>query len=131
MHVPRAATLHRDEHGVIEMSLDPGIGTSPDVRARLVPIPEPALGHPWSLCFATWRDFLAYCVPQERAMTVEPSSGRVMRQEIELNIELDKCLPFSGEVESEAVRGIAGDLLPLCFVVEQVKFRFAGQECDR
>jgi hypothetical protein len=130
MHVPRSAILDRRADGSIALILDPGSGSSPDARAELTLAPEPVLQGPWSSSFANWRGLLAYCVPQDRAMTVEPAGSRVIRQEIQLNIRLEECVPLAGVVESEAARRIVGDSSPLCFVVDHVRFRFAGQEWD-
>jgi hypothetical protein len=130
MHVPRSAMLRRDARGAIELGIEPGRGTAPEVRARFVPAPEPPLEHPWDLCFSSWGQFLGYCVPQDRALTVVPGRGRVVRQEIELGIPLDSCRALTGEVDSTLARTVAGESRPLCFLVERVRFRFAGQEPD-
>ena len=51
---------------------------------------------------------LAYCVPQDRAMCVQPWRDVVTRQEINLNIPLQSCLPMKGSVVSAAARALAG-----------------------
>ena len=58
--------------------------------------------HPWTDCFGDWMGFLAYCVPQDRAMSSQPWYRRVTRQEIELGIPLESCRPLVGEVQSAA-----------------------------
>jgi hypothetical protein len=131
MHVPRAATLERGADGHIELSIEPGNGTAPDARGSLDPCAEPALSSEWSLCFATWRDLLAYCVPQDRAMGAAVWSGEVTRQEITLGIPLEGCRPVAGSVTSDAAAALAGSESPLCFVVDRVRFRFFGQRGDR
>jgi hypothetical protein len=88
------------------------------------------LGGAWKACFGDWRGFLAYCVPQDRAMGVLPG-GVVLRQEIDLGIPLESCRSLAGTVESSVARAIVGDAEPLCFLVERVAFRFAGQTIDR
>ncbi|MFM9997174.1 MAG: DUF2071 domain-containing protein [Phycisphaerales bacterium] len=130
MHVPARAHLRRDVLGAVDLLLESGAGTAPDARATLVPAPEPRLGSPWDECFASWREFLAYCVPQDRAMCVSRTTGRVLRQEIELDIPLDACHPLSGAVVSAAASAIAGNAPPLSFVVDRVGFRFASQAFD-
>ena len=129
MHVPARASVTRDAEGAIEVDIDPGRGSAPDARATLAPATTPLLSPPWNECFADWRAFLAYCVPQDRAMGVLPG-GRVLRQEIELGIPLESCRPLAGMVESKGARAIAGDAAALCFLVERVAFKFAGQGVD-
>ncbi len=128
MHIPRLARLDRSESGEVHLLLDPGAGSAPDAEARLRPAPEPRLSPPWDQCFDNWRAFLAYCVPQDRAICV--ARGRVIRQEIDLGIPLDACQPLAGQVDSAAARAIAGDAAPLCFLVDRVAFSFHRQETD-
>jgi hypothetical protein len=131
MHVFARATLRADEDdGRITMELDSGQGSAPDVMASLAPSTAPPFEGEWRECFPSFRDFLTYCVPQDCAMSTEPWAHRVVRQEIELGIPLDECEPLAGEVQSRAVRAIAGDARPVCFRVPAVRFRFAKQEYD-
>lgn len=131
MHVLRKGEVRRDEDGAVHVELDPGTGSAPDARATLSPSGKPALEGAWKACFPAFRDFLAYCVPQDRAMSTQPAAGTVTRQEIDLGISLDACEPLAGEVESRAARAIAGDAVPLCFRVPEVAFRFEVEEKDR
>ncbi len=125
MHTPARAELRRDADGTLHLLLDPGEGSAPDVRASLRPAAAaPALEPPWSECFASWRDMLAYDVPQDRALSSQPWANRITRQEIALGIPLEACEPLEGEVESRAARAIVGDARPLCFRVAQVDFAF-------
>lgn len=128
MHVPRSAKHAPSQNGVIRVAIEPGHGSAPDLRATFAPAAEPAMEGPWKDCFASWREMLAYCVPQDRAMTVARS--RVVRQEINLGIPLESCVPLTGEIDSHAARAIAGDAKPLCFMVPSVKFSFSRQEWD-
>jgi hypothetical protein len=130
MHVPAAAHVRRDLDGNIEVMIDPGNGSAPDVKAVCRFCEEPALVHPWNLCFENWRQMLAYCVPQDRALCAQPWHRRVVRQEIELGIPLEACQPLAAEVESSSARAIAGDAQPLCFLVEKVSFQFFGELYD-
>ena len=124
MHVLASARVGRDG-----FALDPGDGSAPDAVADLHPGPAPAAG-PWSDCFPTWRDFLAYCVPQDRAMTTQPWAGTVTRQEIRLDIPINACEPLVGEVRSRAALALVGDAVPFSFRVAAVKFRFDREEQD-
>lgn len=128
MHIPRRARLDRSASSEIDLLLDPGAGSAPAAEARLRPALEPSLSPPWDQCFESWRDFLAYCVPQDRAMCV--ADGRVIRQEIDLGIPLDACRPLAGQVSSSTARAIAADAAPLCFLVDRVAFSFHRQEAD-
>lgn len=134
MHVPARAEVRKEADGTFHLLIDPGTGTAPDVRAALRPAGDEAvrtLPPPWNECFADWRAFLAYCVPQDRAMSSQPwYGGRVVRQEIDLGIPLDSCQPLAGTVESAAARAIVGDAEPLCFRVPAVHFRYDREWYD-
>jgi hypothetical protein len=130
MHVLEKAFVQRDPDGTVHLSIDPGAGSGPDAEATLRPASEGALPAPWSACFASFQDFLAYCVPQDRAMSTQPWWPRVTRQEIDLGIPLSACERLEGEVVSRAAAAIVGDARPLCFRVPSVSFLFSGEEHD-
>jgi hypothetical protein len=129
MHVPSSAHFSRDDD-MFALQIDPGKGTAPDVKATFQLSSEPALTGPWGECFENWGAMLAYCVPQDRAMRVQPWRDVVTRQEINLNIPLESCVPMKGSVVSAAARAIAGDAQPLCFLVERLSFRLLGEYHD-
>jgi hypothetical protein len=134
MHVPESAFVRWELNGSILLSIDPGRGTSPDLAAELTPMHLTILPGAWAECFDSWRDMLAYCVPQDRALSSQPWYGRITRQEIELGIPLDSCRPLCGKVYSRAAKAIVGDDAasePLCFFVDQVAFRFRGETVVR
>jgi hypothetical protein len=84
----------------------------------------------WAECFDAWRDMLAYCVPQDRALASQPWYGRITRQEIDLGIPIDSCRPLRGKVYSRAAKAIVGEDVagePLCFYVDRVAFRYLGE----
>lgn len=114
----------------LRLVLDPGEGSAPDAELELTRTSEPILEHAWAECFASYHDFLAYCVPQDRALSSQPLKGRISRHEIDLGIPLDSCVPYIGEVRSRAANKIAGDLEPLCFHVPGVAFTFALEAHD-
>jgi hypothetical protein len=126
MHVPRHAELDARGDG-IRLSIDPGRGSAPDATALLRPAPPPADG-PWRACFPSWRDFLAYAVPQDRAMSAQGWADRVTSQEISLGIPLEACAPMAGEVRSRRAQQLVGAAVPICFHVARVKFSFVGEE---
>ena len=132
MHLLAHGNVQRDSGGTVDLLLDPGTGSAPDLRATLHPasVGDP-LPSPFQDCFQTYAEFLAYCVPQDRAITPQPWYGRVARQEIVLGIPLDQCEPLAGEVESKAVREIVGSADPICFRVPMVTFRFQREFHDR
>jgi len=130
MHVLRGASVTRSDAG-IEVVLDPGSGTAPDAKVSLRRSTEPALVGAWAECWMDWRDFLSYCVPQDRAMSSQPLRKRISRQEIDLGIPIDGCEPFAGTVVSAAAKAIAGDAAPLCFRVAKVAFKFSVELHDR
>jgi hypothetical protein len=127
MHVPRKAELARTAGGAITVRLDPGRGSAPDLEARLLPTEPPADG-PWQSAFATWHDFLAYVVPQDRALSSQPWRGRVTSQEIDLGIPLRACQALAGEVRSRRARELAGDAEPIAFLVPRVTFLFDRED---
>jgi hypothetical protein len=129
MHVLAGAEL-RNEAGRIVLKLDPGGGSGPDADAEFTPASAPPATGPWSPAFASWREMLAYVVPQDRGFSTQPWHGRVTRQEIRLDIPLESCEPLEGRVASRAARAIAGDAEPFCFRVAAVRFRFDAEEYD-
>lgn len=131
MHVLARGEITREGSGRLQVLVDPGEGSGPDARLDLHPAPAPStLPAPFAACFASYRDFLAYCVPQDRAMDSQPWRGSISRQEIALGIPLDACEPLEGEISSRAARALAGDAVPLCFRVARVDFRFDLEEHD-
>jgi hypothetical protein len=131
MHVLKKAALHANNDGTYLMLLDSGDGSAPEARATLRAAAAQPLSDPWDKCFKSYRDFLAYCVPQDRAMSSQPWHQWVTRQEINLGIPLDSCEPLEGEVMSRAAQAIVGSAAPLCFRVSNVAFRFSREERDR
>lgn len=130
MHVLAHADVARDPDGTMRVSLVPGKGSGPDCELTLRPSEAPAMEGAWRECWDDYRAFLAYCVPQDRAMSSQPLRRRVSRQEIDLGIPLDACEPMAGEVSSRAARAIAGEAAPLCFRVPSVRFSFAVEAHD-
>jgi hypothetical protein len=132
MHVLRDADVTRAEDGALRVRLDPGDGSAPDAELELRPSARPPeLRGAWAECWPDFRSFLAYCVPQDRAMSSQPLRGRVSRQEIDLGIPLDACVPLEGTVRSRAAAAIVGDGDPLCFHVARVAFSFSTELHDR
>jgi hypothetical protein len=131
MHLFARGEVARAPSGEMSVRLEPGIGSAPDLDAVLRTASPQRLAPPWSECFRDYREMLAYCVPQDRAMSTQPWLGTTTRQEIELGIPLESCEALEGEVHSRAARVIVGDAAPLCFRVAKVAFRFAGEERDR
>lgn len=128
MHVLSRGEVKAGRDGTFSLLLDPGRGSAPDAEGTLRPSAAQPLAPPWSECFSSFHDFLAYCVPQDRALSTQPWRARVTRQEINLGISLDSCEPLDGEIASRAAQNIVGDAKPLCFRVARVAFRFSGEE---
>jgi hypothetical protein len=131
MHALKRAAVQVGEERSCRVLLDPGAGSGPDMEAVLRPGNAALPGPPWSECFESYRAFLAYCVPQDRAFSSQPWYGRTTRQEIRLDIPLDCCEPLAGEVQSRAVDVFAGDAEPVCFRVARVAFCFEREEHDQ
>jgi hypothetical protein len=129
MHVLKTADLRRDGDR-LALRLDPGTGSAPDAEGDFqVLASAPATG-PWSAAFGSWREMLEFVVPQDRALSTQPWHGRVTRQEIRLDIPLEKCLPLEGPVRSRAANALVGDAAPFSFLVEKVRFRFDDESDD-
>lgn len=129
MHVlARSELLHRDDR--LTLTLDPGGGSAPDAEVELARASEPVLTGAWAACWPDYRAFLAYCVPQDRALSSQPLKRRISRHEIDLGIPLDACVPYAGAVRSRAAKAIAGDAEPLCFHVPSVAFTFSLEAHD-
>jgi len=124
MHVPERMDLRRDTDGVMHLTLIQGSGTSPDLHATLRSVPDRTLPTEWLGCFSNYSDFLAYCVPQDRALSSQSWYSRLTRQEISLKIPLDACEPLRGEIQSRTVEKVVGHAKPVCFRVAKVDFRF-------
>ncbi|HEX4419906.1 MAG TPA: DUF2071 domain-containing protein [Kofleriaceae bacterium] len=82
MHVLRRGAIVRDGDA-LRVTLVPGAGSAPDAELRLQPAPVPAVSGAWAECFADYRSFLAYCVPQDRSMSSQPLRHRISRHEID------------------------------------------------
>ncbi len=131
MHALHRAAVAVGADHVCRVRLDPGTGSAPDLEAALRPNGAALPGPPWSECFDSYRAFLAYCVPQDRAFSSQPWYGRITRQEIALEIPLDSCEPLAGEVRSRAAAVFVGEAEPLCFRVARVAFCFEREEYDQ
>ncbi|HET6248499.1 MAG TPA: DUF2071 domain-containing protein [Tepidisphaeraceae bacterium] len=125
MHRLKSGHACRTAAGEFEIAIDPGAGSAPDLRASLhLSTGEPALPAAFRECFANYREFLAHCVPQDRALAPQPWYARTARQEITLGIPLEACVPLQGTVESKAAAEITGGVEPVCFTIPSVTFRF-------
>jgi hypothetical protein len=130
MHLLARAEVTRDGGGAMRVVVDPGDGSGPDAVLDLTPVSAPRLEPPWDACFADAGAMLAYCVPQDRAMTTEPWRRCTTREEIDLGIPLDACEPLAGTVRSRAAQAIVGDARPVCFRVARVDFLLRGEVRD-
>ncbi len=128
MHVPLRAVIESTDK--LRVTVDPGSGSAPDLALALAPCDPPVFTGAWAACWPDYAAFLAYCVPQERALSSQPQKHRISRQEITLGIPFEMCKPVSGSVESRAARAIAGDAEPLCFHVASGSFLFTGERHD-
>ncbi|HEY8040895.1 MAG TPA: DUF2071 domain-containing protein [Polyangiaceae bacterium] len=131
MHLLAVGEVTREAGGRVRVRVDPGGGSGPDAELDLAPASSFQLLPPWASCFADARAMLAYCVPQDRAMTTQPWRACTTREEIALGIPLDACEPLVGTVRSRAAEAIVGDAAPLCFHVARVAFRLRGEVHDR
>jgi len=131
MHVLRRGEVTRTADGALRVTLDPGDGSAPDAEITLRPrATPPVLAGAWAECWPDFRAFLAYCVPQDRALSSQPLRRRTSRQEIDLGIPLEACQPFEGSVVSRSARAIVGEAPPLCFAVARVDFEFTAEAHD-
>jgi hypothetical protein len=130
MHLLARGEVTRQASGRMRVVVDPGDGSGPDAELDLSPTDAFELPTSWHECFRDARAMLAYCVPQDRALTTEPWRRCTTREEIDLGISLDECEPLQGQVRSRAAHAIAGDAEPVCFRVARVDFRLRGEVRD-
>jgi len=124
MHLLRQASVGtRDGGRRVDLHLDPGTGSGPDADGEFLVADTPGTG-PWRPAFASYPQMLAYVVPQDRALSVQPWHHRVTRQEITVDISSEGCVPLVGAVRSRYAQALVGDLEPFSFLVRHVDFRF-------
>jgi hypothetical protein len=131
MHLLARGQLRRTPAGAIHLHLAAAGGSAPEAEADLQPLAERPARGPWNRAFASYDDMLAYCVPQDRALTTQPWYRRTTRQEIMLGIPLAACVPLAPAVQSAAAHAIVGDAEPFAFGVPHVPFRFLHEYHDR
>lgn len=125
MHVAMKGQVTGNPKDGMEVTLEAGLGSAPDLKARLKSCKTPVLKDAWKECFGTFDNFLAYCVPQDRAISTQPWSCKLTRQEINLGITLCECEPMHGEISSAAIDKIVGtEASAICFRVPKVNFAF-------
>lgn len=125
MHVMEQGSVACNENAV-RVRIDPGNGSAPQLEASLRHCTAPTLSGNWQECFQDFDQFLAYCVPQDRALSSQPWYERTTSQEINLNIAFSDCQPLEGEVQSRTISQLLGDglLSTICFRVPSVSFVF-------
>jgi hypothetical protein len=124
MHRPQTLHMHRAADGSIQVQINPGSGSSPDLNATLHPVTARSLPEYWRVAFAGYDDMLAYVVPQNQALSVQPWYHQLTRQEIALTIPLESCESLTGNVTSTTIQTLLGDCQPVCFRVPKVDFHF-------
>ena len=129
MHVPLRGAVVAEKDGSFAVALDPGSDTAPDLEGR--PPPGAAeLPAAWGECFPSYRDFLAYCVPQDRALSSQAWYGRVTRQEIPSRHPARRMPAASRRGAVVRAEGYVCAAAALCFRVPRVAFRFRGEHYD-
>jgi hypothetical protein len=129
MHTLARGEVRANADGTFDVHLDPVTGSGVHVEGSFRP-GKPVLPPPFSECWSSYRDFLAYTVSQDRAFSSQPWYGRLTRQEIALGIPLESCEPLEGKVVSRSVVGYVGKAEPVCFRVARVAFFFNREEHD-
>jgi hypothetical protein len=139
MHLLGRAEVARRERDVTVAIGGPG--SAPDLEATLElagPVDAGMAAHdvhfPAALreVFPTYEAFLAYIVPQNRALATQPHKHAFTRQEIHLPIDHDRCVPLraragSAGITSRAARAIVGDAEPFAFWVGGLAFTFSEE----
>lgn len=125
MHIAERGTITAGGDGKFTVTLVPGKGSAPDIVANLEPCEKPIFTGAWQECFGDFDSFLAYCVPQDRAISGQPWYQQITKQEINLGIPLDECEPLDGTVRSQTIEQLLGrGAKPICFRVPKVNFAF-------
>lgn len=123
MHIAEAGTVTAGSDGGFTVTLVAGTGSSPDIVAKLSPCSKPVLTGAWKECFRDFDSFLAYCVPQDRAISGQPWYQQITKQEINLGIPLRCCEPLEGKIQSRTIEQLIGrGPQPICFRVPRVSF---------
>lgn len=131
MHVASNAVVTTSNGNEFLVELKPGLGSAPDLTAKLKTCEKPQFSDAWLDCFGDFDSFLAYCVPQDRAMSTQSWYMQSTKQEINLGIPLNSCQPVSGEVVSDSViRLIGNSSRPVCFRVPNVNFALEKIACS-
>lgn len=132
MHLPRRGEVRRAKDGTLRIWLEAGGGSAPEAEAELRPLAERPASGPWSLAFASYEEMLAYCVPQDRALSTQPWYRHTTHQEIALGIPLAACEPLEcSVVRSTTAWTLVGEAEPFAFRVARVRFRFLREFHDR
>jgi Uncharacterized conserved protein (COG2071) len=131
MHALANGSVKVDSAGIeVSVRFNPGSGSGPDLEADLRPgLTE--LPATFKACWSSYREFLDYAVPQDRAFSVQQWYEHLTRQEIELGIPLKVCQPLTGQVFSKAAEALLGQPACVSFRVPSVAFRFDREEHDR
>jgi len=127
MHALADGSVKVGSGNEVSVRVNPGSGSGPDLEADLRPgLAE--LPATFDACWSSYREFLDYAVPQDRAFSVQQWYERLTRQEIELGIPLDVCQPLTGQVFSKAAEALLGQPACVSFRVPNVAFRFDREE---
>lgn len=147
MHLAQSCMMQELSEGKFRLEIKPADGSAQDLQAdlELVETAEPSkpadsskptdpaalaeLSCPgfdgaWLECFETFADFLAYCVPQERAIASQPFLNRISYQEIRLGIPLSECKPLTGTISSQSISRLVLNTPPVIFLAPALEFRF-------
>jgi hypothetical protein len=124
MHVPQdmAGTFAES----VNLRLTTGAGTSPDLQASLT-LGEKTLPETMQNIWGDWREFVAYAVGVERALSAQPWYDRITAQEVALGIDLDSIQALQGNVSSHTLTAIVGRTQAVSFRVPKVGLRFLGE----
>ena len=129
MHVPAEMSLNITTEATLREI--PGTSCAPDLIANLrslQPTEQPTLpSGPWTECFASYAEFLAYCIPQGNALSVQSWDGRITAQNFCLEGVAATSTPLQGEAHSATLTTLGATDDSICFLLPRVDFLLTGE----
>ncbi len=131
MHVPAEMSLSASQLDNIRIRENVGRSNAPSLNADLHLAAQAAPSGwstgPWSQCFATYDGFLAYCIPQNSALSIQSWDQRTTSQNFCLEGAVAASQPLEGAVDSPTLQALGCEGDPICFLIPRVDFLLNGE----
>jgi len=120
---------HRRSQDRLVTSIDPGVGSAPDLKSTVRisehrRLPADVMEH-----FSGWEHLVQYLVDQNRGVGVHPAQAGICQSKISIPIAIDAVQPADvvGAVESRLLEPVIDGCCCFAFVVPQVPFLALGE----